>query len=120
MQAIHFLVKSRRYTPIQQLHFLQAAYKPSRWRTRPSGFTWWFHISPTPISDDYLIKVVYDQDKHPEVYIVSPKPLKLADSADRLPHTYNTKSQKLCLYCPKFRETSWEEYPFPLCGTQTF
>ena len=20
----------------------------------------------------------------------------------------------------KFRETSWEEYPFPLCGTQTF
>ena len=20
----------------------------------------------------------------------------------------------------KFRETSWEEHPFPLCGTQTF
>lgn len=75
------MVRNRRYTPIQQLQFLRATYKSYRWSVRPSGFTWWFKTSPTAISDDYLLKVVYDQGKQPEVFVVHPKPLKMAEGA---------------------------------------
>ena len=83
------MVRNRRYTPIQQLQFLRATYKSYRWSIRPSGFTWWFKTSPTAISDDYLLKVVYDQGKQPEVFVVHPKPLKMAKAED---HTSEIQS----------------------------
>ena len=98
------MVRNRRYTPIQQLQFLRATYKSYRWSIRPSGFTWWLKTSPTAISDDYLLKVVYDQGKQPEVFVVHPKPLKMAKGAKKLPHTFKTKSQRLCLYMVKYHE----------------
>lgn len=58
------MVRNRRYTPIQQLQFLRATYKSYRWSIRPSGFTWWFKTSPTAISDDYLLKVVYAKESN--------------------------------------------------------
>lgn len=43
-------------------------------------------------------------NKAPRVYIESPSNLKLAAGATKLPHTYDTKKQWLCLYYPKYRE----------------
>lgn len=107
-------MRNRRYTPIQQLLLLRATYESYRWEVRPSGVTWWFKTSPTAISDEYLLKVVYDQGQFPKVYVVSPKPLKLADGAQKLPHTYDTKSQRLCLFMPKYHE--WDE-SMRICDT---
>lgn len=107
MPITPFMARNRRFTPIQQLQFLRASYKSYRWCTRPSGFSWWFKTSPTPISDEYILKVKYDQGKYPEVYIVYPKPLQMAEGAQKLPHTYDTKSQHICLFMAKNHE--WNE-----------
>lgn len=107
MPITPFMVRNRRFTPIQQLQFLRASYKSYRWCTRPSGFSWWLKTTPTPISDEYILKVKYDQGKYPEVYIVYPKPLQMAEGAQILPHTFNTKSQHICLYMAKNHE--WNE-----------
>ena len=40
----------------------------------------------------------------PKVYVVSPKPLALADGAQRLPHVYDHVKQQLCLYYGPARE----------------
>jgi hypothetical protein len=44
--------------------------------------------------------MVYDEPFIPQVYVVSPKPLVLAKGAEKLPHTYDTKRQRLCLFKP--------------------
>lgn len=95
---------------MQQLTSLLAYYHESRWVTVPNGFTWWFKATPTLLSDTYTLKIVYKQNFFPKVYVVEPKPLRLAKGATRLPHTYKNKSgvQQLCLYYPQYRE--WTEY----------
>lgn len=68
------------------------------------GFEWVNDFAPTPLSDTYILKIEYQTGYYPKVYVVSPKPLCLADGAVRLPHTYDTKRQRLCLFMPDFRE----------------
>lgn len=104
MQKIHFLVKNKKYTAIEQLTSLRANFKGDHWVTRPNGFTWWFTVTPTSISDTYTLRFEYNENKRPEVFVKSPKPLKMPKGAKRLPHTYNTKKQSLCLYVPGYRE----------------
>lgn len=98
---------NRRYTAMQQLCSLRASFKGHHWVIRRDGFTWWFEATPSVLSSTYMLKVVYNLHCRPEVYVVSPKPLRLAQGATRLPHTYDTKKQKLCLYSPMYRE--WNE-----------
>ena len=100
------MVKSRRFTAIQQMSALKSQYnfENSRWSIRPHGFTWLFDITPTALSDTYTLKMVYDEPFFPKVYVVSPKPLALAEGAERLPHTYDTTTQRLCLFNPNYGE----------------
>lgn len=91
MQKIHSLVKNRKYTVHEQLSSLQACFKGGRYERRYNGFTWWFEVTPTPLSDTYLLKIVYNQHAVPLVYVEEPKPLLLAKGAKTLPHTYNSK-----------------------------
>lgn len=49
-------------------------------------------------------KIVYTLGQSPKVYVVSPKPLALADGAQRLPHVYDHVKQQLCLYYGPARE----------------
>ena len=104
MQKIHSLVKNRKYTVHEQLSSLRACFKSGRFERRHNGFTWWFEVTPTPLSDTYLLKIVYNQHAVPLVYVEEPKPLLLAKGAKTLPHTYNTKTQQLCLFMPKRKE----------------
>lgn len=104
MPQIHFMARNNRYTAIQQLSSLRACYQGGRWVITPNGFTWRFKTTPTPLSDTYTLKIVYKQNFSPKVYVDEPKPLRLAKGATRLPHTYDSKAQQLCLYHPKYRE----------------
>ncbi len=102
MREIPFMVRSKHFTAIQQVVSLKSAYKfnNSHWILRHHGFTWYFDVTPTPISDTYKLKIVYNETFYPSVYVVSPKPLALAKGATKLPHTYDSKKQHLCLFSP--------------------
>ena len=101
MQKIHSLVKNRKYTVHEQLSSLQACFKGGRYERRYNGFTWWFEVTPTPLSDTYLLKIVYNQHAVPLVYVEEPKPLLLAKGAESLPHTYNTKNNSYVYLCQR-------------------
>nr|HPI87014.1 hypothetical protein [Bacteroidales bacterium] len=51
----------------------------------------------SPLSDSYNIKIVYDIDNHPDIYVIKRK-LKLFSGATSLPHVYDTAKQHLCVY----------------------
>lgn len=98
------MVKFKKYTAYEQYASLRSTYENSFGHLMPNGFSWLCDLQPSPISQLYQIKIVYTDGYPPSIYIVSPKPLKLAKNAERLPHTYDTKKQQLCLYRPQFNE----------------
>ena len=65
---------------------------------------WKTTLQPSELSLAYEIKIVYTLGQSPKVYVVSPKPLALADGAQRLPHVYDHVKQQLCLYYGPARE----------------
>lgn len=106
MQKILFMVNRKRYTAIQQISALKKRYefKNSQLVVKSNSFTYSFDVRPTPLSDSYRLKIDYKEHSFPKVYVVFPKPLKLAVGAERLPHTYDTKRQLLCLFTPNYGE----------------
>jgi len=98
------MASNKKYSVIEQLNFLKATYKGSRGTTQRGSLTWFFDIQPLSISGTYRLKIKYKIGFYPQVYIVYPKPLTLANGASILPHTYDTKTQKLCLFHPKYNE----------------
>ena len=92
---------------MEQLSSLKTTFNGNRCVVNHNGFGWWFTACPSHISSSYTLKVVYEQNSYPKVYVVDPMPLTLAKGAKRLPHTYNTEKQHLCLYWPGHRE--WTE-----------
>lgn len=95
--------KKNKYTPAQQFGMLKSTYGGSGHILR-NGFEWTHSFQPTPISSTYRIKIEYTQGYYPKIFVMSPKPLPLADGAKRLPHTYDTKRQRLCLFKPDLYE----------------
>lgn len=105
MQQIHFMVRNRKYTIAEQLAILRSIYPGSSSTTMANGFTWTMRVQPLPLSGNYTLKIVYCQNMAwPNVFISDPKPLKLAEGAEKLPHCYDSKKQQLCLFYPKYRE----------------
>lgn len=64
---------------------------------------WESFITPSPLSAEYLIKIMYARDSHPDVFVVSPK-LTLYQGQEKLPHVYDTEKQWLCIYYRRGRE----------------
>ncbi len=62
------------------------------------------------MSTNYYIKVVYQREKHPNVYVIEPKPLILPEGKSKLEHIYSTDKQHLCIYYKKAKE--WNETMF--------
>ena len=105
--GIHSLV--RRRTPIEQLMGLKEKYVVTKVHLMHNSFSCQIVVRPTPLSVEYTLKVVFEPDqKIPfSVYVVNPKPLKLAAGATRLEHVYGDyQDQNLCLYRP--RKNQWD------------
>lgn len=64
------------------------------------SLTWTHTLRPSPLGDEYRIKMEYVIGLSPKVYVLSPTPLTLARGAKKLPHVYDQKKQRLCLYYP--------------------
>ena len=83
---------------VQAMH-LRRMFPDSQISTQNGNFLVWKHkLSPSPMGDEYSVKISYRLGKRPNVYIVEPKPLKKAEGKNRLEHVYNDKEQLLCLY----------------------
>lgn len=77
--------------------------------------TWMHTITPSPLGDNYEIKLVYKingsrkrlgaqkTNSAPKIYVLNPK-LALAKGKTKLPHCYDQKKQHLCLYYPDGKE----------------
>ena len=65
---------------------------------------WTATVTPSTLSAQYKIRLHYTEGLGVNIYVLSPKPLKLAKGKTRLPHVYNHQEQRLCLFYPKFRE----------------
>ncbi|RLD85513.1 MAG: hypothetical protein DRJ09_12825 [Bacteroidetes bacterium] len=52
------------------------------------------------------MKLHYRYNEGAKVYVLDPKPLKLAKGKTVLPHVYSTPEQRLCLYYPN--ENEWD------------
>jgi hypothetical protein len=67
------------------------------------GFSWDFEARPTPLSRQYKLRLKYQEGKAPEVFVIEPDLVELANGK-RLLHVYSQKPTKLCLYLPKTGE----------------
>ncbi|MFM2386363.1 MAG: hypothetical protein RL660_1120 [Bacteroidota bacterium] len=65
---------------------------------------WSNTICPSPIGDNYKIKLEYSTHSKPNVFVLSPKPLLLANGKTQLEHCYDQQKQRLCLYVPNSGE----------------
>jgi hypothetical protein len=82
-----------------QAGLLKSIYAGSKVRTQyDQALSWHFEIMPSPLSKTYEVRLDYTLGKPPQVYVLTP--LTLAKGATRLPHVYDTKKQRLCLYYP--------------------
>jgi hypothetical protein len=61
---------------------------------------WDVAFKPTPFSQSYKIRIEYTLGFPPKTYVIEPKKLVLHSDAKGLPHVYDNKSQRLCLYYP--------------------
>lgn len=73
-------------------------------RKGENEITWTHVVTPSPLSESYTIKLHYKKGVGAKVYVIDPKPLKLAPGKKLLPHVYSTPEQRLCLYYPKDKE----------------
>lgn len=61
-------------------------------------------LKSSPIGDEYKVKLTYELGKSPNVFVLEPEPLKLAVGKTKLPHVYDHKKQRLCLFYPDWKE----------------
>jgi hypothetical protein len=69
-------------------------------RLHAGRLVWRYRVSPTPLSRDYEVRIDYRQGDIPMVFIDEPDLIALADGR-RLPHVYEQKPTRLCLYLPR-------------------
>ncbi len=95
-------MESKAITPIRQFNLLKHEFPGSSGSVYCGTMTWFGEFTPSALSNTYRLKISYTLGAAPKVFIVSPKPLPLAEGAKRLPHTYIFKDgkQQLCLYLP--------------------
>ena len=103
-------IKKNKLSLVVQAHKLKSYFPDSKCFIRKNILVWKGYLQPMELSQKYIVKVVYQCEKHPDVYVIDPKPLVLAQGEKELPHIYDTKKQHLCLYYRKANE--WDEKRF--------
>lgn len=70
---------------------------------RSGKLVWEFAVQPTPLSRTYRLRIVYAQGRNPQVFVDDPDLTILSDGRT-LPHVYEQKPTRLCLYLPNSGE----------------
>ena len=69
-------------------------------RFRDESLIWTCSLTPSPLSQTYRIQLEYHHKEGLKVFVLEPRPLRLAKGKKVLPHVYSTPAQQLCLYYP--------------------
>lgn len=107
-------IKKHAIPLIVQAYKLQSYFPDSKHSISQNILVWRGYLQPTDLSIKYLIKVVYQREKYPNVYVLEPKPLILPKGETKLKHVYDTDKQHVCIYYRKAKE--WDETKF-IAGT---
>jgi hypothetical protein len=93
-------------TTVQQLVFLREStiYRGVGQVTR-GVLTWQWRRRPLALSRLYTLRLTYTEGESPEVIVLDPDLPLLADGQN-LPHVYQDRPTRLCLYLPGEREWS--------------
>jgi hypothetical protein len=68
-------------------------------RLRGNTLSWGYVVAPTPLSRCYAARIEYRQGASPEVFVDDPDLASLSEGR-RLPHVYQQRPTRLCLYLP--------------------
>jgi hypothetical protein len=69
-----------------------------------------FDLTPTDMSREYKILITHIEGYTPYVYILSPNVSKLSENInEKIPHLYDYKRHRLCLFFPYTNEFSFEQ-----------
>lgn len=108
-------IKVKGMTIVAQAGVLKSMYPESTVTTfRDKTLIWRHTLQPSPLGAEYVVKMEYTLGERPKFYVVNPMPLELARGAKKLPHVYDQKKQRLCLYYPDGKQ--WNE-SMPLAKT---
>ena len=99
------MVKKPEISITQQAGLLKSRFPNSVLKlVQDQKLIWEATLQPSPLSQDYKVKVVYEKGNYPKSFVTHPKPLKLAVGKAELPHVYDNKAQRLCLFYPDGKE----------------
>jgi hypothetical protein len=98
-------VRAKGLTIAQQALTLRAYYPSAECDARREVLRWAGKLQPTPMSPLYDIAVNYELGSPPKIYVLKPK-LEIP-KGKKLPHTYNQKKQRICLYYPNGNHPDW-------------
>jgi len=83
-------------------------------RLNQKYFYWEFDLQPNPLSQTYKVLIIYHMDNYaPDVFILNESLWEISETKE-IPHLYDSKKIRLCLYYPSFNE--WTYYN-NLCTT---
>jgi hypothetical protein len=89
----------RALTPAQQFLFLRNnPICAGEGRLSHKGLAWSYRARPYLLSREYAVKIAYDGNESPRVFVTNPDLTTLAGGRD-LPHVYKHPT-RLCLYLP--------------------
>ena len=74
---------------------------------RAGRLTWRYSATPSPLSRDYDIRIEFRQGGRPKIFVDGPD-LHVLAGGRRIPHLYQQKPPRLCLYLPRTYE--WQSW----------
>lgn len=96
-------IKEKPLTPMQQLYGLKRYFPQGKGSVKMNRLRWECTIKPTPVSREYIARIIYTQRSNPTSFIIKPSLSELAGTRV-IPHLYSQRQQKLCLFRPKYKE----------------
>jgi hypothetical protein len=96
--------RPRPLTAVQQLIGLRRSLIcPGHGTVRLGRLIWEFEARPTTLSRAYGVRVIFRQNATPHVLVIRPDLVDLAGGR-KLPHVYEQRPTRLCLYLPRVKE----------------
>ncbi len=74
---------------------------------RSGRLSWRYSATPSPVGRDYDVRLEFVQGARPETFVDEPD-LQVLAGGRRIPHLYQQRPPKLCLYLPKTYE--WQAW----------
>lgn len=98
-------IKPKKLSVFEQFVSMKRLFPGDELKLGHNNFTWVGYLKSSPLGNSYKVKIVLEKDKNPDVFIVDPVKLALAEGKTKLEHVYDHQKQKLCLYY--FDDRGW-------------